>query len=109
MESTISNDVIPTKPSFPGGFNEFLGDGPCPNLTDATLVEAAADGGAGKSCSPAERRCRWGGSAGRSPARSSYSSESPFEGVLGSAYLLRTATSRWSAVLGSSLAKLHPV
>ena len=28
-ESTIANDVIPTKFSFPGCFNEFLGDESC--------------------------------------------------------------------------------
>ena len=53
MESTISNDVIPTKPSFPGGFNEFLGDGSSHNLTDSTLGEAAADDDGGRACSPA--------------------------------------------------------
>ena len=54
VESTIANDVLLTKSSFPSGYNEFLGDGSCHNLTDATLGEAAVDGGAGKSCSPAE-------------------------------------------------------
>ena len=119
VESTIANDVIPTKSSFPGGFNELLGDGSCHNLTDATLGEAAADGGAGRSCSPAGAAVR-AGRIGRQIAdevleqqrrgdSSSYSSDSPFEGVLGSAYLLGTATSRRSAVAGSSRAKLHPV
>ena len=59
VESTIANDVIPTKSSFPGGFNELLGDGSYHNLTDATLGEG--------------RRCGRGGSAGRSPTRSSSS------------------------------------